>query len=163
MPGCGGRRSCGAAATNARERRPTGPSSRRCAATSESTTRSSSGASSAAPPRPWPRSCPRSPTKLPGLAPLPAAEPAQARFRLFDSVTAFLRAASAEQPILFVLDDLHWADAGTLALLEFLARDLEGSRLLVVGTYRDVELTKGHPLAATLAELTRERVYERVL
>jgi tetratricopeptide (TPR) repeat protein len=101
--------------------------------------------------------------KLPGLAALPAAEPAQARFRLFDSVTSFLRAASQDQPILLVLDDLHWADGGTLSLLEFLARELEGSRLLVLGTYRDVELTKGHPLAATLAELTRERLFERVL
>jgi DNA-binding CsgD family transcriptional regulator/tetratricopeptide (TPR) repeat protein len=100
--------------------------------------------------------------KLPGLAPLPTAEPQQARFRLFDSVSAFLRAASAEQPILFVLDDLHWADAGTLALLEFLARDREGSSLLVVGTFRELELTKGHPLIATLAELTRELSYERV-
>src|SRR5206468_6114069 len=80
--------------------------------------------------------------KLPGLAPLPAAEPAQARFRLFDSVVTFLRAASSDQPILLVLDDLHWADVGTLALVEFLARELEGARLLVLGTYRDVELTK---------------------
>src|SRR5205807_903419 len=101
--------------------------------------------------------------KLPGLTALPSAEPAQARFRLFDSVASFLRAGSADQPIVLVLDDLHWADAGSLALLEFLARELEGSRLLVLGTYRDVELTKGHPLAATLAELTRERLYERVL
>src|SRR6185295_6843834 len=102
-------------------------------------------------------------SKLPGLAPLPPAEPAQARFRLFDSVTAFLRAASADGPLMLVLDDLHWADAGTLSLLEFLARELEGARLLVLGTYRDVELTKGHPLAATLAELTRERLFERVV
>ena len=70
--------------------------------------------------------------------------------------------ASADQPLVLVLDDLHWADAGTLLLLEFLARELEGARLLVLGTYRDVELTQGHPLAPTLAELTRERLYERV-
>ena len=89
-------------------------------------------------------------------------EPAQARFRLFDSVTAFLMTASADQPIVLVLDDLHWADAGTLALLEFLARELEGARLLILGTYRDVELTRGHPLAATLAELSRERLFERI-
>jgi tetratricopeptide (TPR) repeat protein len=102
-------------------------------------------------------------TKLPDAEPPPAADPAQARFRLFDGVTTFLRAASQDQPMLLVLDDLHWADAGTLALLEFLARELEGSRLLILGTYRDVELAKGHPLAATLAELTRERLFERVL
>ena len=100
--------------------------------------------------------------RLPNLPTLPTAEPAQTRFRLFDSVTAFLKTASADQPIVLVLDDLHWADAGTLAMLEFLARELEGARLLILGTYRDVELTRGHPLAATLAELSRERLFERI-
>ena len=101
--------------------------------------------------------------KLPGLAPAPVVDLSQARFRLFDSVSSFLQSASRSQPLLLVLDDLHWADAGSLALLEFLARELEGARLLVVGTYRDVELSRGHPLARTLGELARERLYERVL
>jgi predicted ATPase len=60
-----------------------------------------------------------------------------------------------------VVEDLHWADRGTLDLLAHLARNLEASRLLVVGTYRDVEVDRTHPLAATLAELRRTSSFQR--
>ena len=62
-----------------------------------------------------------------------------------------------------MLDDLHWADQPSLMLLQFVARELGGARLLLVGTYRDVELSRQHPLAETLGELTRERLLQRVL
>ena len=62
---------------------------------------------------------------------------------------------------MLVLDDLHWADQASLLLLEFLARELSGSRSLVVGAYRDVELSRQHPLSQTLAQLSREAVYQR--
>ncbi len=51
-------------------------------------------------------------------------DPQQARFRLFDSLTAFLKSASLTQPFVLVLDDLHWADEGSLRLLEFIAHEL---------------------------------------
>ena len=102
--------------------------------------------------------------RLPDLKPSPALEdPDQARFRLFDSITAFLKNASQARPLVLILDDLHWADKPSLLLLEFIARELAGARLLLVGTYRDVELSRGHPLAQTLGELTRERLFQRVL
>ena len=82
-------------------------------------------------------------------------QPEQARFRLFDSITTFMKTASRTQPIVLMLDDLHWADKPSLLLLEFLARELAGARLLIVGTYRDVELSRQHPLAETLGELNR--------
>ena len=101
--------------------------------------------------------------RLPGLpAPLQL-EPDQARFRLFDSIAAFLKTASQRQPLVLVLDDLHWADQPSLMLLQFVARELGGARLLVVGTYRDMELSRQHPLAEALGELTRERLFQRVL
>ncbi len=90
-------------------------------------------------------------------------DPRQARFRLFDSLTAFLKSAARAQPLVFVLDDLHWADEGSLRLLEFVARELAGVRLLLIGTYRDIELSRRHPLAQSLAELTRERLFKRLL
>jgi len=62
-----------------------------------------------------------------------------------------------------VLDDLHWADKPSLLLLQFVARELAGSRLLLMGTYRDMELSRQHPLAESLGELTRERMFQRVL
>jgi len=101
--------------------------------------------------------------KLPGLSAPPELEPEQARFRLFDSMTAFLKTASQRQPLVLVLDDLHWADHPSLLLLEFVARELAGSRLLVIGTYRDMELSRRHPLSLTLGELNRERLFQRVL
>jgi DNA-binding NarL/FixJ family response regulator len=94
--------------------------------------------------------------RLPDLPP-PPVEPEAARFRLFDSLAGFLRAAAARRPLLVVLDDLHWADAPSLALLRFLGRELEGAGLLVVGIYRHTEVDRGHPLLATLADLTRGR------
>ena len=93
-------------------------------------------------------------------APAPISERS---FKLFDSITTFLRSASQKQPIMLVLDDLHWSDKPSLLLLEFVARELSGARLLLVGTYRDVELNRRHPLAQTLGELTRERLFQRVL
>jgi tetratricopeptide (TPR) repeat protein len=96
---------------------------------------------------------------LPGLAgrlgelpERPNLEPDQARFRLFDAVAGLLRRAGEAEPLLLVLDDLHWADRSSLALLRFVARELRDARLLVLGTYRDVELG-GSAAAEPLARL----------
>ena len=101
---------------------------------------------------------PQTRAKLPGLEIPPELEPEQARFRLFDSITTFLKNAALNQPLMLVLDDLHWADKPSLLLLQFLARELapiQSSRLLVVGCYRDMELSRQHPLSETLAQLSR--------
>ncbi len=71
--------------------------------------------------------------------------------------------AAKSTPLVLVLDDLHWADRPSLLLLQHLARRVPGSRLLIIGTYRDVELERRHPLAEMLADLRREHLYERVL
>jgi DNA-binding SARP family transcriptional activator len=86
----------------------------------------------------------------------------QARFRLLDAIASFLRRAAQHEPFVLVLEDLHAADAASLALLDFVARELESARLLVVGTYRDVEIGRGHPLRQALAELARDHLYERL-
>jgi predicted ATPase len=101
--------------------------------------------------------------RLPDLPTPPPVEPEAARFRLFDSLAAFLRAAAARRPLLLILDDLHWADAPSLALLRFVSRELEGAGPLVVGIYRHAEVDRGHPLVATLADLTRGQDRRRVL
>jgi predicted ATPase len=61
-----------------------------------------------------------------------------------------------------VLDDLHWADPSSLRLLEFVAQELAGARVLLLGTYRDIDVSRGHPLFHTLGELIRQRHYRRV-
>jgi DNA-binding CsgD family transcriptional regulator len=101
--------------------------------------------------------------RLPDLPSPPPVEPEAARFRLFDSLTGFLRAAAARRPLLLVLDDLHWADAPSLALLRFVGRELEGAGLLVVGIYRHTEVDGGHPLLGTLADLARGQRRRRLL
>jgi class 3 adenylate cyclase/tetratricopeptide (TPR) repeat protein len=100
---------------------------------------------------------------LPGLEPPPSLDPETARFRLFDAVAAFLRRAARETGLVVVVDDLHWADRSSLLLLEFVARELVESRLLVVGTYRDVEVSRHHPLNDTLAELIRQPATSRLV
>jgi class 3 adenylate cyclase len=101
--------------------------------------------------------------RLPGLPTPPKLDPDQARFRLFDSISSFLRNASQQGPLVLVLDDLHWADKPSLLFLQFLARELEGARLLLLATYRDVEVGRQHPLEQTLAELARAERADRVL
>jgi tetratricopeptide (TPR) repeat protein len=98
---------------------------------------------------------------LPGL-PEPATDPEDARFRLFDATAEFLRTASARRPILIFLDDLHAADAPSLLLLRYLARQLGASRILVLAAYRSVDPVPGDPLRAMLAEVVREPTTSRL-
>jgi tetratricopeptide (TPR) repeat protein len=101
---------------------------------------------------------------LPHAATEPAtADPAQARFRLFDAVAGFWQRAAEGQPLLLVLDDLHRADVPSLRLLEFVMAEAGRSRLLVLGTYRDAELTRQHPLADSLLQLHRHAQVQRLL
>jgi tetratricopeptide (TPR) repeat protein len=69
--------------------------------------------------------------------PLPSFDPDAARFRLFDAVAGVLRRAAATEPVVVVVDDLHWADESSLLLQEFLVRELGTCRVLLVGTCRD--------------------------
>ncbi|HKN90340.1 MAG TPA: AAA family ATPase, partial [Acidimicrobiia bacterium] len=94
-----------------------------------------------------------------GSAPVP---PEEERHRIFDGVGRFLAARSRQVPILFLLDDLHWADRSSVALLRHLARQVGPERLLLVGTYRDVDLDRAHPLTDALAAWPREPGYEHV-
>jgi hypothetical protein len=97
------------------------------------------------------------------VKPRPKGDPEEERYRLMQAVTGFLANAANVQPLLVVLEDLHDADKGTLDMLTHISRNLSGTRLLVVGTYRDVEVDRSHPLSAALAELRRVSTYGRVL
>lgn len=93
--------------------------------------------------------------ELPGAATPPAApdEPATARFRLLDEVTAVLLAAAEDRPLVVILEDLQWADPPSLQLLDFLARRLPAARALVLATYRDLDTAPDDPAAPLLADL----------
>ena len=94
--------------------------------------------------------------RLPDLdPPVTLSDPSGTRFRLFGSIARFLIDASRRQSLVLVLDDLHWADVPSLRLLEFLAQEMGDSRLLIVGTYRETELSRRHRLSDTLGALAR--------
>jgi hypothetical protein len=93
---------------------------------------------------------------FPDLPDEPRPDSDAARFQLFDSTASFLRLAALDRPQLVVLDDLQAADPSSLRLLRFLAGQVGDMPVLVLGTYRDVELTPDHPLTAAIAEVARE-------
>ena len=89
--------------------------------------------------------------------PEPPASPSEGdRFRLFEAASSFLKNATEARPLVLMLDDLHAADEPSLLLLRFVARELAGSRLLLLCAFRDVDPTLQDPLVAAVAELVRE-------
>ncbi len=90
-------------------------------------------------------------------------DPEAAQFRLFDAYATFLRAMAEQAPLVVALDDLHWADKPTLLLLQHVARELSRSRILVVGNYRDTDITRQSALSESLASLHRESGFERIV
>jgi DNA-binding SARP family transcriptional activator len=87
-------------------------------------------------------------------------DPETERYRLFEALAAWLAAASSDQPVLLVLDDLHWAARPTLLVLRHIVRSPAPMRLLVLGTYRDTEM--GAVLPEFLADLRRDPEVERL-
>jgi class 3 adenylate cyclase len=100
---------------------------------------------------------------LPDLAPPIVSSPEAERLALFEAVREWLGALSAHQPVLLVLDDLHWADMGTLLLLRHVIANDPVPGLLVVATYRDTDLDRTHPLSNVLAEFHRRGDVERIV
>ena len=95
-------------------------------------------------------------TRIPDLPPSRATDSDTERYLLFAAVVGLLSQASEHQPIVLVLDDLQWADAGSLELLGHLIASDQPMAVLVLGTYRDTELSQSHPLLYTLAALQRQ-------
>jgi len=92
---------------------------------------------------------------LPDLAPPLTSDAETERYRLFEAIASWLCAAAAERGLVVVLDDLHWAARPTLTLLQHVLHATAGARLLLIGTYRDTDLSRTHPLSALLADLRR--------
>ncbi len=101
----------------------------------------------------------RSQYNLPPGLPL---DPGAEQQRLFDSVVALCSALAARAPLLLLVDDIHWADSGTLFLLRHLARRAREQRILLVLTYREVELDQSCCVQDVLMDLNRERLAARL-
>ena len=85
-----------------------------------------------------------------------AAREHPARFRMFDWMANFLRSTARTQPLLLVVDDLHWSDEPTSSLLRFLARALRDAAVMTLVTCRDVEVRFRERMAGILRHLARE-------
>ncbi len=90
----------------------------------------------------------------------PKADPALDQEKIFEQYAAVLKALAKDRTLILVLDDLQWADSGSLNLLFHLARQLKDSRILLLGTYRPDDVALGrdgerHPLESILNELKR--------
>ncbi|HEV3309053.1 MAG TPA: hypothetical protein VG815_00810, partial [Chloroflexota bacterium] len=81
---------------------------------------------------------------------------------LFWSIAAFVEALAERQPVALMIDDLHWADSSSLELIQYLARRTRDDRVLLLSTYRDVEVRRAHPLESALRELNRQDLLQRV-
>lgn len=101
-------------------------------------------------------------SRYPDIAPNPPLEPRAEQQRLFDGMATFLSALATRAAVLWVVDDAHWADAGSLLLTRHLARRARNLPILIVLTYREVELSEARDLNEVLADLNRERLAERI-
>jgi predicted ATPase/DNA-binding SARP family transcriptional activator len=94
--------------------------------------------------------------RRPDLPMLPALESDREQPRLFEAVARALAALALPRPVLLILEDLHWAGAATMALLEFLARRVPQHALLIVANFRDEQTPRTHPLRELRRRLQRE-------
>jgi DNA-binding winged helix-turn-helix (wHTH) protein/tetratricopeptide (TPR) repeat protein len=94
--------------------------------------------------------------RVPDLPAQPAMNPEGQRYRLFETVAELLARASATRPMIFVCDDLHWADKPTLLMLRHIMRASGAAALCIIGTYRENELARTHPLIELLADFRTE-------
>ncbi|MEZ4570827.1 MAG: ATP-binding protein [Thermomicrobiales bacterium] len=84
------------------------------------------------------------------------------RLRLFDAVARWFIDLANDQPVVLLLDDLHWADEPTALLLRYVARVVRAAPLLIVGAYRDTDLDTRQPFEGVLRDLQRERIAFRL-
>ena len=101
-------------------------------------------------------------SRVPRLPPSRATDADTERYLLFGAVVGLLALAAQDQPVVLVLDDLQWADPGSLQLLCYVTGSEQPMPVVVLGAYRDTELSHGHPLLDTLAALRRQPRVARV-
>ena len=99
---------------------------------------------------------------FPDMPPALELPPDQQQRYLFSNFLSFVDRAARVTPQVMLIDDLHWADESTLLLLQHLAQHAAHMPLLLVGTYRDVDLEVARPFAKTLEAFTRQRLAHRI-
>jgi DNA-binding CsgD family transcriptional regulator/tetratricopeptide (TPR) repeat protein len=82
--------------------------------------------------------------------------------RLFDAILGVFQRLAEVEPVMFVVEDLHWADPATRESISYLIRQLRQDRVVLIMTFRSDELHRRHPLLPWLAELDRSGIVDRV-
>ena len=100
--------------------------------------------------------------RVPDLPSARESDPETERYLLYAAVAGLLEGTGEQEPVVLILDDLHWADGPTLSLLRHVVTAGSSMRMLIVGTYRDSDLAREHPLTALLADLHREQGVQRL-
>ena len=96
------------------------------------------------------------------VEPKTTGNPQEDRYRLLQAVNTFLSNIATAQPLLLILEDLHVADKETLEMLVYVMRNPGKRKLMIVGTYRDIEVNEDHPLSEILSGLQRDIIFGRV-
>lgn len=108
------------------------------------------------------RVIPRVRVRVEDLPPVTATDPETERYLFYSGVVAVVTTLAQRAPVMVLLDDLHWADQPSLALLQHVLRNTQDDRLLIVGTYRDTDLARANEFADALATLGRAATIEHL-
>lgn len=93
--------------------------------------------------------------RVPEVPEVPISDPERERYQLYAAVVDIVERAAADEPLMLIVDDLHWADRLTIQLLRHLLEQLHRTAFVIVATYRDTELGDEHPIRGLLADLPR--------
>ena len=99
---------------------------------------------------------------FPDIQPNPKLDPQAEQQRLFENFVILFNSLDQSHAVSLVIEDAHWADQGSLALLRHLARRLQNQRIMLMATYREIELERGRPAHEILLGLHRERTANRI-
>jgi predicted ATPase len=99
---------------------------------------------------------------FPKAKPNPELDPESEQQRLLEHMVTFCDLLSQLAPLLFIVEDIHWADSSTLAMFQHLARRTKKMPVMLLSTYREVELKEARPFNNLLNELNRRRIGERI-
>jgi tetratricopeptide (TPR) repeat protein len=101
-------------------------------------------------------------TDYPDIPPNPPLGPESEQRRLFENLVTFCKGLTQTNPLLLVIDDIHWADSGTLNMLLYLIRRTKEHPVMILATYREVELEEVGSFNEVLQDLIRKRLVTRM-
>ena len=101
-------------------------------------------------------------SNYPKVEPNPELDPEAEQRRLFEHMVSFCQNISDQSPLLLVLEDVHWADSSTLAMMNLLARRTIEMPVMLLSTYREVELDEALPFHQAMQELNRKKFGTRI-